>query len=339
MPVHKRQQDAFLERGIKLTPAAHAKFLVLGRDTVKPQLGLPPHEYSWLIQNGTHIVHNAWPMSWTRTISGFAPQLQSMRNLLDLAREIAISPGRNSVRVGFQFVSSIGVASLSSEPRVAERRLPISATGPIGYGEAEWVCEALLDKTLHKFPTLFRPHVTRPGQIAGSSSSGYWNTVEHLPFFIKSAQSLHAWPELDGIMQWVPVVLSAGIMVDLVLNSNTSYPVYHVDNPVGQPWKDMNQALARALTIPESNNVISFRDWIRRVRASPLVPETENPAARPGMPGWLETNIEKMACGGLVLDTERAQEHRSTMANDVGSVNAELVAKFLNYWRKVGFLH
>jgi thioester reductase-like protein len=262
-----------------------------------------------------------------------------MRNLLDLAREMAISPGRDSVRVGFQFVSSIGVVGLSSEPRVAERRLPVSATVPIGYGEAKWVCEALLDETLHKFPTLFRPHVTRPGQIAGSSTSGYWNTVEHLPFFIKSAQSLRAWPDLDGVMQWVPVDLSAAVMADLVLNPNASHPVYHVDNPVGQPWKDMNRVLARALGIPDSTNIIPFKDWVRRVRASPLVPETENPAARPGMPDWLETNFERMACGGLILGTERAQEHSGTMAEDVGPVSAEVVAKFLDYWRKVGFLH
>lgn len=90
-------------------------------------------------------------MSWTRPISSFALQLQSMRNLLDLAHEMAISPSRDSVRVGFQFVSSIGLVGLSSEPRVAERRLPVSATVPIGYGEAKWVCEALLDETLHKF--------------------------------------------------------------------------------------------------------------------------------------------------------------------------------------------
>ena len=339
VPILKRQQEGFLERGIKLAPGARAKLRVLGTDTAKPQLGLPPHEYTWLVQNGTHIIHNAWPMSWTRPISGFAPQLQSMRNLLDLAREMAISPGRDSVRVGFQFVSSIGVVGLSSEPRVAERRLPVSATVPIGYGEAKWVCEALLDETLHKFPTLFRPHVTRPGQIAGSSTSGYWNTVEHLPFFIKSAQSLRAWPDLDGVMQWVPVDLSAAVMADLILNPNASHPVYHVDNPIGQPWKDMNRVLARALGIPDSTNIIPFKDWVRRVRASPLVPETENPAARPGMPDWLETNFERMACGGLILGTERAQEHSGTMAKDVGPVSAEVVAKFLDYWRKVGFLH
>ncbi|KAL4971434.1 hypothetical protein BDW66DRAFT_155664 [Aspergillus desertorum] len=339
VPALRRQQEAFQERGIKMAPGARAKLRVLATDTAKPQLGLPVHEYTWLVQNITHIIHNAWPMSWTRPVAAFAPQLQSMRNLLDLARDAAIAPGRNRVRVGFQFVSSIGVVGHSgTRGRVLERRLPVSATVPIGYAEAKWVCEALLDETLHKFPALFRPQVTRPGQIAGSSTSGYWNTVEHLPFFIKSAQALRAWPALDGVMQWVPVNLSAAVMADLILNPSASYPVYHVDNPVGQPWSEMNRLLARALGIPESTNLVPLNEWVRRVRASPLVPETENPAARPGMPDWLETNFERMACGELILDTERAQAHSSTMARDVGPVSEEVVSRFVGYWRKVGFL-
>ncbi|KAJ5971623.1 uncharacterized protein N7479_001541 [Penicillium vulpinum] len=340
VPGLQRQQEAFQERGIKLAPRSRAKLRVLATDTAKRQLGLPVHEYTWLVQNITHIIHNAWPMSWTRPVAAFAPQLQSMRNLLDLARDAAIAPGRNRVRVGFQFVSSIGVVGQSGTTgRVLERRVPVSSTVPIGYAEAKWVCEALLDETLHKFPALFRPQVTRPGQIAGSSTSGYWNTVEHLPFFIKSAQALGAWPELNGIMQWVPVDLSAAVMADLVLNPNASHPVYHVDNPVGQPWNEMNQFFARALGIPSSTDLVPFKEWVRRVRASPLVPETENPAARPGMPDWLESNFERMACGGLILDTEQAQAHSSTMAREVGPVGEEVVSRFVEYWRKAGFLH
>ncbi|KAL4744601.1 hypothetical protein BDW72DRAFT_199432 [Aspergillus terricola var. indicus] len=140
-------------------------------------------------------------------------------------------------------------------------------------------------------------------------------------------------------MQWVPVNLSAAVMADLVLNPSASHPVYHVDNPVGQPWSEMNRLLTRALGIPESTNMVPLKEWIRRVRASPLVPETENPAARPGMPDWLESNFERMACGGLILDTERAQAHSSTMARDVGLVSEEVVSRFVQYWRKVKFLH
>lgn len=342
--VLQRQQDAFKDRGIKMGPSIRSKLKIIATDTAKPQLGLPPQEYSWLVQNATHIVHNAWPMSWTRPIASFESQLRSMRNLLDLARDIVLSPGRGNTRVGFQFVSSIGVVGLFGTPspesqlRVPESRLRIESAIPFGYTEAKWICEALLDETLHKFPALFRPQVTRPGQIAGSSVSGYWNTVEHLPFFIKSAQSLRAWPNLGGVMQWVPVDLSAGTMADLVLNSSAIGPVYHVDSSVGQPWKETNRVLATAVGIPNSTPLVPFKEWVRRVRASPLIPETENPIARPGMPDWLETNFERMACSELILDTTRAKQDSHTMGSIIGPVSPELVQKFVDYWRSIGFL-
>jgi nucleoside-diphosphate-sugar epimerase/SAM-dependent methyltransferase len=336
IPVNKRQQEAFLTRGITLTPGARAKLRVLETDTSKPQLGLPPHEYAWLVQHVTHLVHNAWPMSGTRPVAGFEPQLQAMRNLLDLAREAVTT--RDTVQVGFQFVSSIGVVGCSAEARVLERRLPLEAVLPGGYGEAKWVCERMLDETLHKYPSLFRPMVVRPGQIAGSSKSGFWNPVEHFAFLVKSAQSLRAWPDLDGVLQWVPVDHCAAIAADLLLYQGwPSHPVYHIDNPVGQPWKQMSPVLAQALDIP-ADSIIPFKSWIKRVRTSPLVPETENPAARGGMVDFLSANFERMSCGGLILDTEKAKEHSVTMANE-GPVSPALARKFVDAWRGMGFLN
>ena len=335
VPVNKRQQEAFLTRGIALTPGARAKLRILETDTSQPQLGLPPHEYAWLVQHVTHLVHNAWPMSGTRPVAGFEPQLQGMRNLLDLAREATTT--RDNIQVGFQFVSSIGVVGYSGEARVLERRVPLEATLPSGYGEAKWVCERMLDETLHKYPSLFRAMVVRPGQIAGSSKSGFWNPVEHFAFLVKSAQSLRVWPDLDGVLQWVPVDHCAGIAADLILYQNgPSHPVYHVDNPVGQQWKQMSPVLARALDIP-ADSMVPFKSWIKRVRTSPMVPETENPAARPGMVDFLSGNFERMSCGGLILDTEKAKEHSITMANE-GPVSPALATKFVDAWRGMGYL-
>nr|CAG8993142.1 Non reducing polyketide synthase [Penicillium sclerotiorum] len=320
VPAKTRQQDAFLTRGIALTPGARAKLRILDTDTSKPQLGLPPHEYSLLVQNVTHLVHNAWPMSGTRPVSGFEPQLQGMRNLLDLTRDAATS--RDNVQIAFQFVSSIGVVGFSGEARVPERSFPLEATLPSGYAEGKWVCERMLDETLHQYPNLFRPMVVRPGQIAGSSKSGYWNPVEHFAFLVKSSQALRVWPDLDGVLQWIPVDHCAGVAADLVLyKDGPSYPIYHIDNPVGQEWKQMNPVLARVLDIP-TDGIIPFKSWIKKVRTSPLIPEAENPAARTGMVDFLSDNFERMSCGGLILGTEKAKEHSATMANE-GPTNIE----------------
>jgi thioester reductase-like protein/SAM-dependent methyltransferase/acyl carrier protein len=334
-----RQDEGFRSRGVTLSPGARAKLRMLEADTSQAQLGLPPQDYAWLVENSTHIVHNAWPMSGTRPLSAFEPQVQAMRNLLDLAREMATREAAYPARIGFQFVSSIGVVGYAGESRVLERRVPLSAVLPSGYGEAKWVCERMLDETLHNYPDLFRPMVVRPGQISGSSTSGYWNPVEHFSFLVKSAQALRAWPDFDGVLQWVPVDHCAGVMADLLkmgqADAPDAYPVYHIDNPVGQRWKDMSPVLAAALDIPP-HAIIPFKRWIKRVRRSPLLPETENPATRPV--DFLDQHFERMSCGGLILDTARAKEHSETMAKE-GPVSPELARLYVAAWKKMGFLN
>jgi len=334
-PIETRQAEAFSSRGIDLSAKAQSKLRILETDTSKPQLGLPAAEYEWLTQNGTHIVHNAWPMSGTRPIRGFEPQFQSLRNLLDLAREISIR--NENLRVGFQLVSSIGVVGHANEARVRERRVPMDAVLPIGYCEAKWACERMLDETLHKYPERFRTMAVRPGQIAGSTTSGFWNPVEHFAFLVKSAQSLRAWPDFDGVLQWVPVNDVASTMMDLLRIGDTNapepYAVYHIDNPVGQPWKEMSPVLADALDIPPEK-IIPFRQWVKLVRRAPLNAE-ENPAVR--LIDFLDYNFERMSCGGLILDTIKAQEHSKTMATK-GPVNAVVARKYVAAWKKMGFL-
>ncbi|KAI1087105.1 hypothetical protein F5B19DRAFT_476760 [Rostrohypoxylon terebratum] len=336
MPVEKRQNDAFSSRGIELSPSSRAKLRILETDTARPQLGLPPQEYQWLVENGTHIVHNAWPMSGTRPIKAFGPQLQALRNLLDLARSMATRDPTNRVRVGFQFVSSIGVVGYSGQQRVLEDRVPWAAVMPGGYTEAKWACERMLDETVHRYPKLFRPMVVRPGQIAGSTKSGFWNPVEHFAFLVKSAQTLRAWPDLDGTLMWLPVDRCARVMVDLLKLEDATldaFPVYHIDNPVGQPWKAMSPVLAAALDIPP-HQIIPFEAWIKRVRRSPLS-ETENPASR--LADFLEYHFPRMSCGGLILDTRKTKEHSDTMAKE-GPVSLEVARLYVAAWKKMGFL-
>lgn len=340
-PADRRQADALSSRGIQLSPSANAKLRIFQTDTSKTRLGLPAQDYTWLVQHGTHIIHNAWPMSGTRPLKALEPQAQVMRNLLDLARDMATrttvaSAGPNRTRIGFQFVSSIGVVGYSAEPRVLEQHVPMAAVMPGGYTEGKWVCERMLAETLQQHPQLFRATVVRPGQIAGSTRSGFWNPVEHFASLVKSAQALRAWPDLQGVMQWLPVDRCAGVMADLLKigrDAEPEFPVYHVDNPVGQPWKGMSPVLAAALDIP-SHNIVSFGDWIKQVRRSPLS-EAENPAARAAE--FLEGHFERMSCGGIILDTQRAAEHSETMAVQ-GPITAEVARSYVSAWKMMGFL-
>ncbi|QGJ02162.1 hypothetical protein CEK26_003606 [Fusarium fujikuroi] len=335
-PVEERQDEAFRSRGITLTSAQRSKLRILEVDASSSNLGLLTSDYEWLVQNGTHIIHNAWPMSGTRPFKAFEPQLQALRNLLDLARDM--SRRKEAPRITFQLVSSIGVVGHFKAPRVPEERVSLESVLHIGYCEAKWACERILDQTLHKHPDVFDAMVVRPGQIAGSSKSGFWNPIEHFAFLVKSAQSLRAWPDFDGVVQWVPVDNVAHTMVDLLYLGDVDrperHPVYHIDNPVGQPWKIMSQALAGALDIPP-RRIIPFSRWVKLVRNSPLPAETWNPAAR--LIDFLDSNFERMSCGGLILDTVKAQKHSSTLSAQ-GPVTTEIAVKYIEYWKGSGFL-
>ena len=332
-PVEARQDDAFSTRGITLTREARSKLRILATDSSQPQLGLTTSEYQWLTQHGSHIVHSAWPLSGSRPMSAFVTQFQVMRNLLDLARDIAVHR-----RVGFQMVSSLSVVGHAKESLVPEDRVRMDSVLPSGYGEAKWVCERMLDETLHKHPALFRAMAVRPAQIGGSSTSGVWNSVEQIPFIVKSAQSLGVWPDFRGTVRWIPVDAVAAILVELLsIRDDKAVPgawrIYHIDDPIGRPWEDISSVLADALGIPTSQ-FMPFKEWLGAVTQSSK-PETENPARR--LVGFLEQHFERLSCGGLVLDTTKTQEHSAAM-RALAPVSAEVARDYIRAWKKTGFL-
>lgn len=201
-----RQMEALTLRGVSLDDKAKSKLHVIETDSNKPKLGLDEAEYADLARTVTGIVHNAWPMSGNRPIKGFEAQFQTLRNLIDLARESAghvSAHGHENNKVDFQFISSIGVVGhyplWSGVARVPEERMEIRSVLPNGYCDAKFACERILDETLHKYPQHFHTMTARLGQIAGSKTSGFWNPMEHFSFMVKSSQTLKALPQLEGV--------------------------------------------------------------------------------------------------------------------------------------------
>lgn len=333
-----RQQRAMEEKGMLFDAACQSKLQVFQTDSSKPMLGLTASEYDSLVNNVTHIIHNAWPMTGKRPLSGMESQFQVMRNLIDFARDIS-SQRPKGFKVSFQFISSIAVVGhyplWSGNVVVPEDRVGIESVLPNGYGDAKYICERMLDETLHKYPDHFRAMAVRLGQIAGSKISGYWNPMEHLSFLIKSSQTLKVLPDFDGDLCWTPVDDVASTLSDLLISDRNPYPIYHIDNPVRQPWREMIPVLSDALNIP-ATNVIPFKQWVRRVRSFPGSIEWDNPAAM--LVDFLDENFLRMSCGGLLLSTSKTCEHSSTLAA-VRPVSPEVARKYIKAWKDMGFLH
>ncbi|KAF2686224.1 putative polyketide synthase [Lentithecium fluviatile CBS 122367] len=333
-----RQYQALASRGLSLSAESWAKVRVYEAETYKPSLGMTIGDYQELTQSVTDIVHNAWPMSLKRSIKGFEQQFEVMANLIAFARGCASLCGATEPKIGFQFISSIAVVGhhpfVSGRAVVPEERMAVVSAPPIGYAEAKLVCENMLKETLHRQPRSFKPVTVRLGQIAGSKTDGFWNPDEHIALLLKSSQTLNVLPNLDGTLSWCPVNDMAATLGELLLKPTHAYPIYHIENPQRQSWREMIRVLAELLDISK-DNIIPFPEWVRRVRHSPSVTVSENPAVRIG--DFFDVDFVRMSCGGLVLDTQHSVEHSETL-RELRPVSRDIVERYVQKWRDDGFL-
>ena len=341
----ERQLAALLKKGLDLAPEALAKITVFETDLSQPsRLGLSHENYGLVRDNVTHIVHNAWLMHSKWPVRRFEPQLRIMANMLELAAYIATRQDTQGP-VSFTFVSSIAtvgyhpVVTRPGNPIVPETRVPITSVLPTGYGEAKYICERMLDATLHRYPAHFRATAVRLGQIAGSEINGHWNSAEHISFLVKSSQSIGALPALPGPMGWTPADYVARGLVEITTQPDEVqlHPIYHIENPVRQPWAEALSVLAGALEI--SSAALPFEEWVRRVRDWPRQGDNTAAGANPAylLVDFLEEHFLRMSCGGLLLGTAKAREHSPSLAK-MGPVSDELIRLFVRSWREAGFL-
>lgn len=193
-----RQESALTNRLIQLPATSSSKIRVLATDTSSPLLGLTRDEYDSLTRSVALVVHNAFPMNVKQGLNGFTPQFQTMRNLIEFARDCVDQQHR---QIGFQFVSSLAAQTYEAagSRSVTSSSEPSDASPGWGYGSAKLICETMLQETLARHPNSFNAMSARVGQVSGSRKSGFWTRSEHLPVIIKTSQTLQALPDFDGV--------------------------------------------------------------------------------------------------------------------------------------------
>ncbi|KAJ5895285.1 hypothetical protein N7495_006976 [Penicillium taxi] len=345
----ERQIQALHKRGIDLPPDSLAKIDVFETDlsAESSTLGLLEADYYSLLNDVTHIIHSAWLMHSKWHVHRFESQLRIMANMLKFARDISSSSPKSNP-VTFEFISSIATIGhhplQTGRPVVPEDRVPITSVLPTGYGEAKYICERMLDSTLHQYPDRFRATAVRLGQIAGSAINGYWNPMEHVPFMFKSSQTLGAMPDLPGTMGWTPADIMARGLLDILTQPHdiALYPIYHIENPVRQSWGETLDIIAEEMNIPRletGTSLLPFDEWVNQVRHWPRLedngPQGKNPAHL--LVDFLDSGFIRMSCGGLLMGTAHAREHSPTLAK-MGPVDENLIRLFVQSWKDTCFL-
>ncbi|KAK0504442.1 hypothetical protein EDD18DRAFT_1133755 [Armillaria luteobubalina] len=265
------------------------------------------------VDDVTHIIHNAWPVNFSRGLDSFEGHVRGLVNLVKIARRSSAK----DVRV--LFASSIAVVGQYPTQPVPEQPVPPESTAEFGYPEAKWVCEELLLSLEGKV----RGSSVRIGQMTGAEGAGAWNESEHFPVVVGASKAVGALPRLEGTLSWLPVNRAGQIVIELLF-SDRFKSIYHMENPARQEWTAVIDNLSDILGIP----VLDYAEWLERVRGNEQVNK---------LIGFLERDFERMASGGVVLGTEEAKKDSRGM-RESGIVGRKEVEEYVNYWRGVGVL-
>lgn len=198
------QLEANSRSGITIGESSWRKIRFLPSNHIdKPNLGLPEPEYGHLKKTVTHIIHNAWPMDFQRTLLSFTPQIRTVRNLIDFAVDCHFTqrPCSPALNPQLLVLSSIAVCTRSkSGPIILEAPMTDpSSPASFGYPQAKWVCENVLIDGMNNFGDKVQHTIVRLGQLTGATQSGVWNANEHFPAMLKASQIVGSLPDLTGV--------------------------------------------------------------------------------------------------------------------------------------------
>ncbi|PWY76504.1 NRPS-like enzyme [Aspergillus sclerotioniger CBS 115572] len=331
-----RLSRALADKRIALDGAGWSKIQIYETNLSADLLGLSPSEYAMLQSGVTHIVHTAWPMDFKWQLSSFRPHLQMLHNLLRLAQDGHIA--RPTIKPRLLFVSSIATVGRYALVR-GERIIPespmdtVDCANSIGYAEAKLACEWILEQATREHPEEVEVCYVRLGQIAGARSTGFWNPQEHFPALVKSSQLAGALPQLQGTLSWIPVDDAARVLINLALSEQKPAIVYHLENPVRQSWSDILSSIGTQLDIVQ---FLPFEGWLDRITH---IPSTGKPDQNPvlQLEEFFRQDFVRMACGAVIMATDEARRRSETLRR-VDVVPDEVVASYVQSWRKMGYL-
>ena len=130
---------------------------------------------------------------------------------------------------------------------------------------------------------------------------------------------------------------TAETLSELLLTPQPVDLIYHLENPVRQSWYDILTTLASKLGIP-SAEFLPFDEWMDRVGAFAADKGSKDDrSAATMLAEFFKQDFQHMSGGNVILDTARARSISATLRG-MDAVEAELVASYVDQWKRIGFL-
>lgn len=333
----QRQRAALTSRGLDPAIAESPKVQLIEADLAAPQMGLAPDLLNQLRSEVTVIVHNSWQLNFNLSLASFEPHIAGTRALIDLASECTHD-------AAIIFTSSIAAVSgpLPTGGATLEEDYDLSLSVGGGYGESKAVAEHLLWRA--SVERGLRVANIRIGQLCGSTTNGAWAPTDWVPAIVQSAQVLGCLPSLPyATISWLPTDIAAQSLLEM-RRAIRSRHVFHIVHPRVSLWDDALGAVAKELNV----DLMPYEEWLGRLQES-SAPAEKLPALKlreffsGAAKRMAEVNVPRddddtEAMGLRRLDTTQSQRCSRTLSSlEPLQVEAE-AAKWVAYWRSIGFL-
>jgi hypothetical protein len=127
------------------------------------------------------------------------------------------------------------------------------------------------------------------------------------------------------------VDIAADTLIDIMLSLPPLELVYHLENPIRQPWHEVLVILSEELGL-DRNVLTSLDKWLAGIKTL-----TDNAASTDLLIDFFEKDFQHMSGGGVVLDT-RVSRAVSPTLQQADVVEDELVAAYVKQWKRRGIL-
>ncbi|KAJ2994174.1 hypothetical protein NUW58_g1629 [Xylaria curta] len=323
----RRQEALQASKGLQLLSS---KVQCLDADFSKTYFGLTVTIYKQLLDQVTHVIHNAWQVDFNLSIHSFTEHISFVRRLIDFS---------SHTRFGAEifFISSISAVG-GLQGNVAEQIYSDWSTPKAsGYGQSKFLSELLLDVAAREanIPST----ICRVGQVVGPTlAAGEWPKKEWLPSLIVSSKYLGKVPDSLGprldVIDWVPVDKLGEAIVELAIHprrsrqTETGATVYHAVNPHHTTWGKLLPTISRHLSQEQVVEVVSLRMWIDALRESASITHdiTKNPAVK-----LLDFFKSLTDAASTVLRTEDTL-HVSPTLSRVGPIQDDWMNNWMRQW-------
>nr|F8P9P5.2 RecName: Full=Adenylate-forming reductase Nps11; AltName: Full=Benzoic acid reductase; AltName: Full=Nonribosomal peptide synthase-like enzyme 11; Short=NRPS-like [Serpula lacrymans var. lacrymans S7.9]ANX99775.1 benzoic acid reductase [Serpula lacrymans] len=341
----ERQKAGFEDRGLDIALLSSPKLRYIEGDAAQDKLGLGDATYDKLRTSINVIIHNAWRLDFSLSLSSFGSNIKGTRNLVDLALS---SPNAPSLR--FLFTSSISSAQGWDKSKGAcpEEVLFDAnvASGGSGYGASKYVCERILEKSGLQASSF------RIGQISGGQPRGAWSVTDWFPMLVKSSLALGALPVAKGVVSWLPPHAVSQAILDVAFAKAKPPPVINLVHPRPVQWAALMQSIGDALVhnnlLTKPLPIVAFEEWFSRLEQKAIGASADDFKEMPAlkllpfmrMIAQSDKSIRKVTSDGeaggfVVFSTTKAQQLSRTM-RELAPITAEDVALWMKYWASKG---